>query len=298
MKNLTRILIATLILLPASAALAQEDDAEELKIAALEALMSAPAERALPIVTRVLQGDGSDELKERALFVLSQIDRPEAQALLMETATSGSGELHHEAIRMVGIGGDPDALAGLATIYASGDEDTREAVLEAYMIADDAAAIYEIAVNTESEEDFEAAVEMLAAMGAMDELRALRDRPGASEGLIEAYAIAGDVGSLRELALDESNHERRLHAIEALGMAGGEDEVGALLMGIYRGADSDDVREAALDGMMIADHDEGVLQLFRESEDAAEKRELLEMLVVMDSDAVWDVIEGTLEDRR
>jgi hypothetical protein len=38
-----------------------------------------------------------------------------------------------------------------------------------------------------------------------------------------------------------------------------------------------------------------MLELFRSVEDTQEKREILEMLVIMDSDAVWDVIDQTLE---
>lgn len=46
-------------------------------------------------------------------------------------------ELSSEAVRMIGIGGNAEALAGLQNLYSSGDEDLREAVLEAYMIAGD-----------------------------------------------------------------------------------------------------------------------------------------------------------------
>jgi hypothetical protein len=47
--------------------------------------------------------------------------------------------------------------------------------------------------------------------------------------------------------------------------------------------------------MLIADYDQGVLELFSESSDTEEKRELLQMLVMMDSEAVWDIIDATLE---
>lgn len=296
MTYIPKILLATLMLAFANTAWAQSDD-EELKLAALEALMSAPPERALPIATRVLRGDGSDELKEGALFVISQIDRPEAHAILLETAQSGSGELRHEAIRMVGIGGDPDALAGLGEIYASGDEDVRESVLEAYLIADDAEAIYQIAANAQDPEEFDEAVDMLGAMGALDELRALSDRADMSEQLIDAYAIAGDTETLQMLAADNSDPERQAQAIRALGIAEGPDTE-ATLLNIYRNSPSADVREAALEGMLIADYDEAVLTLFRESQDTEEKRELLETLVIMDSDAVWEIVDQTLGQER
>ena len=147
-------------------------------------------------------------------------------------------------------------------------------------------------------DQFDEAVEMLGAMGALEELRALRERAGMSEGLIDAYAIAGDVESLKVLAMDNSNPELQAQAIQGLGIAGDDDEVGPVLVDIYRGSDSSDIREAALEGMLVADHDEGVLELFRQSENTAEKRELLQMLVMMDSEAVWDLIDSTLENDR
>jgi hypothetical protein len=195
---------------------------------------------------------------------------------------------------MIGISGDPAGTAGLVDIYSSGDNDTKEAVLEAYLIADDTASVYEIAANAVSDEEFDAAVHMLAVMGASEELRNLRDRPGSSESLIDAYAISGDVESLRELAMDNSNPERQSQAIQGLGIVGG-DEVNTTLVEIYRGTESEEVREAALHGMLIADHDEGVLELFRSSQNADEKTELLRMLVMMDSDAAMDAIEKALD---
>jgi HEAT repeat protein len=293
MNNSVKILLACVLLGIATPALAQ-DDTEQLQQTALEALIMAPPERAMPIVQRVLAGDSSDELKERALFVLSQIDTPEAQTLLIESAKNSSGELQAEAIRMIGIGGNAETMSALTELYASGDANVREAVLEAYLIADDTAAVYNIARNTEDPQEFEEAVEMLAAMGAVEELRSLSDRPGMGDALIDAYMIAGDVESLELLAGDASDPARQVEAIEALGAAGG-DEAGPKLLEIYRGTDSPDIREAALDGMMISGNDEVVLELFRETQDPAEKRQLLEMLVMMDSDAVWDIIDQTLE---
>lgn len=280
-----------------ASAAAQSNDDEALKLAALEALIAAPPERAYPIAAKVIQGDNSDELKEAALFVLSQIDLPAAQAIIIETARSGDGDIQAEAIRMIGIGGNADSLAQLQGLYDDGNEDVRDAVLEAFLIADDEDAVYNIAVsaaNAGNEDDFENAVEILGAMGAHEQLRRLRETTGISEPLIEAYAISGDAVSLRELALDDSDAELQKAAIEALGIVGGDD-VNTTLVEIYRGAASEEIREAALEGMLIAGHDEGVLELYRSSDDAAEKRELLEYLVMMGSDDVWDIIDAALE---
>ena len=294
MTRLHKLISAVLLVALSAPAVAQTDDTERLKMSALEALISAPPERALPIVTKVLDGDSSKELKERALFILSQIDLPEAQARLVDMARNGDEGVRSEAIRMIGIGGNSESLAALAEIYAAGDEDTRQAVLQAYLIADDKDAVYQIAVNSQDAEEFENAVQKLGAMNAREELRALRGRTGDAEALIRAYAVAGDVETLTELATDGSNPDRQVQAIHGLGIAG-SDGVGDTLAGIYRGTDVPDVREAALRGLLIAGEDEPVLELFRASSDDAEKRKLLQTLVNMDSDAVWEIIDKTLE---
>ena len=290
-------LVAIFCMSTAFAQTDQDDANEELKIAAIEALMSAPEERALPIVQKVLAGDHSDDVKERALFILSQMDSPEAQEILLETARNSTGDLQEEAIRMVGIGGDVNALSELKEVYQAGDIGVKESVLEAYLIADDVNAVYEVAVISTDEDEFEHAVEILGAMGATEELRKLRETVGNSEILVEAYAMAGDYESLRAMALDSSDPDIQEEAIQGLGIVGGPD-VNATLLEIYRGTDSEDVKEAALEGMLIADYDEGVVELFRESQDAEEKRDLLEMLVIMDSDAAMQIIDETLGGNR
>jgi HEAT repeat protein len=296
MNTLAKTILVTTALLLATTSAAQDnarDDSEALKMAAMEALIAAPPERALPLVNKVLAGNHSVELKERALFILSQIDDDGAQATLLKFAEDSSGELQFEAIRMIGIGGNDESLATLKAIYASGNSEAKEAVLEAFLIAGDKQAIFDIAVNAEGA-DFEEAVDMLGAMGAREELRDLLSRTGPSEVLIDAYAISGDIEELRRMALDGSDPELQAQAIEAMGIVGG-DEVNATLLQIYKDAATDDVREAALDGMLIANYDAGILELYRSSDNAATKKELLEYLVMMGSDDVWALIDSALD---
>ena len=292
MKTLAKIVLLTSALLLASTGLAQTADNDDLKLAAIEALITAPDERALPLVTKVLEGNHSTEVKEAAMFILSQIELPEAQAALLKFAREESGELQLEAIRMIGIGGG-DGLSNLQSIYDTGNSEAREAVLEAFMIAGDKQAVFEIAKIAEGD-DFEEAVEMLAVMGAQDELRQLRSTKGISEALIEACAISGDFDCLRELAADGSNVELQTEAIEAMGIIGG-DQVNAALVEIYKNASNDDIRGAALDGLMISGNDVGLLELYRSSEDSSEKKELLEYLVMTGSDEVWNIIDSALD---
>jgi HEAT repeat protein len=292
MKTLAKLLLITLTLLLAAPGVSQADDNDELKLAAIEALITAPDDKALPLVIKVLGGNHSDEVKEAALFILSQINAPEAHAILLKFASVESGELQYEAIRMIGIGGG-DGVSDLKSIYESGDSEAREAVLEALMIAGDKQAVFEIAEQAEGR-DFEDAVEMLAVMGARDELRLLRSTKGTSEALIEACAISGDFECLSELAADGSDTHLQIEAIESMGIVGG-DRVDAALVEIYKGSSDEDIREAAMDGLMISGNDTGLLELYRSSEDSSEKKELLEYLVMMGSDEVWAIIDSALD---
>ena len=292
MKTFAKHILIISALLIAAPAIAQSSASDELKLAAVEALITAPDDKALPLVQKVLAGNNSDEVKEAALFVLSQIDAAEAQSMILALARESNGELQAEAIRMIGISGGEN-LSNLQSIYDSGDSEAREAVLEALMIAGDKQAVLNIA-KTAEDDDFEEAVEMLAVMGAQDELRELRSTRGTSEALIEACAISGDFQCLQELANDGSNVEMQAEAIEAMGIIGGS-EVDAALVEIYKNATNEDVREAARDGMMISGNNAGLLELYRASNDSAEKKELLQYLVMTGSDEVWAIIDSALD---
>lgn len=268
-------------------------DKEELQMIALEALIHMPEEQALPKVMTLLQGDGSDELKESALFVLSQMDHPDASAALLNFARTGSGEAQVEAITYIGISGDEAAMAALPDIYAAGDEDIREAVLEAYLIADDVEGVFTIAMNTTNEDDYEEAVEILAVMEAHDELAELRQAKGMSEALVEAAIIAGNFEELEALARDGSDPEIQEEAISGLGIVGHPNSE-TVLVDIYKATADEDIREAALEGLFIGEYDQAMLDLYRSSTSTQEKGEILEALVIMDSDLAMQVIDSAL----
>lgn len=270
---------------------------EELALAALEGLMTQPGERALPIIKKVLAGSQTTLVKKRALFVLSQIDSPEAQALLAQASRSPNAELRAEAIRSIGIGGDPRALDALMDLYKTGDEDAKKEVLQAWLIAGRKESVYQAALNAKTEDEARDAIHMLGAMGAAEELRKLGDRPKVAKGLVDAYAISGDLASLRKLA--ESNPERsvRLEAVRHIGIISGDSSRTALRE-IYQRSDDREIREAALQGMMIGGDEQGVLALYRTAKTNDEKRALLRTLSTMGGDAALQAIDTALEEKK
>jgi len=297
MRPLYTILTA-LLLVASSVTLAQKpSEQEELALAAMEGLMSQPPERALPIIKKVLAGPQTTLIKQRALFVLSQIDTPEAGEILLQTSRSTDGALRREAIRSIGIGGNDKSLAGLLEVYKTGDDEVKKQVLEAWMIAGRKQEVYQAALGAKSEEEASEAIHMLSVMGAVDELRKLGDRPNASGKLVEAYAISGDLQSLRKIAEGNGEHEVRVEAVQKIGIIS-SDAARTALHEIYARATDKEIKEAALQGMLIAGDEKGVLALYRAATTPEEKRTLLRTLTMMDGDAALEAIDAALEGKK
>jgi HEAT repeat protein len=270
---------------------------EELALAALEGLMTQSGERALPILKKVLAGSQTPLVKKRALFVLSQIDSPEAQQMLMQMSRSPDSALRGEAIRDIGIGGDPKALDSLQEIYNGGDDSVKKDVLQAWLIAGRKEAVYQAALNAKTEDEAKHAIHILGAMGAADELRKLGDRPKLASGLVDAFAISGDLASLRKIADGNPDRAVRLEAVRKIGIVNGDDAHKAL-RDIYARTEDREIKDAALQGMMIGGDEQGVLALYRAAKSGDDKRALLRVLSTMDGDAALEAIDAALEDKK
>jgi hypothetical protein len=269
---------------------------ESLALAALEGLMAQPSERALPIVKRVLSGPQSTLVKQRALFVLSQMDEPEAQTLLVETARSSEPALRAEAIRNIGIGGNPKSLAVLQEIYNSGDTDVKQRVLEAWLISNSKNEVFQVALNANSDAEANDAIRMLGAMGAGDELRKLGEMRKPGHNLVDAYAISGDLASLRKVVDGSGDLDTRSDAVRKIGIID-SDAARAALREIYAATAAEELKNAALEGMLISRDEQGVLALYRSSKSADEKRALLRTLSHMDGDAALEAIDAALANK-
>ncbi|MEO8061164.1 MAG: HEAT repeat domain-containing protein [Pseudomonadota bacterium] len=269
-------------------------DDESLAIAALEGLMAQPPDRALPILKKVLSGSQPPVVKKRAMFVLSQIDAPEARDILMQTARSPNSELRGEAIRSIGIGGNPTALDALQEIYKAGSADVKRDILKAWMIAGRNEPVFQAALNAKTEEEASEAIRTLGVMGAREELRKLGDRPETMNGLAQAFAISGDLAGLRKIAEGKGKKEVRIDAVRNIGIIQG-DAARAALREIYARETDAEIKDAALHGMLIAQDDQGVLALYRAAKTIDEKRSLMHMLSMMNGDVALEAIDAALE---
>jgi HEAT repeat protein len=272
-------------------------DEEALALTAIEGLMSMPPERALPLIKKVLAGNQSMLVKERAFFVLSQLDSPEANTLMLEHAKSAQSPLRQQAIRTIGIGGNKKTIAALTDIYTNGDASVKKEVLQAWMIAGSKAEVFQVATNAKTEAEANDAIRMLAVMGAKDELRKLGEQKKSSRSLIEAFSISGDLEGLKRIATSAGETSLRIDAIRGIGIIG-NNAAKTALREIYASNNDAQLKDAALHGMLISGDEQGVLTLYRNAKNSEEKRSLLKMLTMMGGDAAIQAIDAALEGKK
>lgn len=270
---------------------------EELADIAVEGLMNAPPDRALPLLKKVLQSQHSQKTKKRALFVLSQLGTDAALDVVIDTAkTSSDPELRAEAIRMLGVSGEDRAINRLREIYAaSKDAHEKRQIIEAWLVADRKDLVLASAKNEPDPTVRKKAIETLGAMDGSDELKQIFDVTQDADNrreIVQALGVAGNTGALTQIAGDAKLPEDiRVDALQSLGVAGADDK----LVQLYRAASSESLRDATLQGLIVAGDSDRVLQLYRAAKTAEEKKALLRTLTVMGDDSAIDAIESELD---
>jgi HEAT repeat protein len=282
----------------ASKAASEED--EELKLYALDGLLQVDPAQAVPALEKLLAGGSSAQVKERALFVLSQSDSPRAREILVQTAKSGRPlELRVAAIKTLGIAGMTDELAGVAK-DTQAPADIKEAVIVAYLIADRPDLLLEIARSDPDPRVRAKAMNSLGAMGAVSSLRQLlsteRD-PALREELLQGLGIAGDVETLAKIARESRDPQERRKAIEGLGIAEGEPARRTLRQLYGELQDPDDKRQVA-QALMVQEDAKTLIELFRGERDPAMKKVLVQQLSVMDNPEANRLILDLLGDSK
>jgi len=148
---------------------------DEMKLYAMDSLLHSSPEKATATLKKLLNGNHSEKAKKRALFVLSQLDDPEAFTIISELALSGeSSEIRHEAIDTLGISGATGAMEVLTRVYEMSSEvELKSRVLRSFMLAKNSDALVSV-VTTETDEELKTkAIKWLGVMGSHQHLISL-----------------------------------------------------------------------------------------------------------------------------
>jgi HEAT repeat protein len=217
---------------------------------------------------------------------------------VLETETDP--ELRMMAIQGLAIQGGDDSSELIRAQYAKATSNEEKfMVLEAMAIHGGAADLALQVVRTETDPELQQmAIQILGVSGSTTELAELYDSVTDVETrmmILQSMAIAGDTRSIRKALETEQNPEIKVAAIHAIAI-GKDDDSAQFLAGLYSGGTPEE-KSAVIQSMMILDNAGGLISLIRQENDPSLKREMMEMLSVMDSEEADEFLFEMLENR-
>jgi HEAT repeat protein len=130
------------------------DPDTELKLVALDSLMSMDEEKAFPILEKMATNDKRPELREKALFILSQSDKAKVLPILIDIAEKDpSPDMRKKAIFWLGQRDEEAALSALIRIYGTSNAESKETLLMAFAQNDNPKGVAKIEEIAKTEKD-------------------------------------------------------------------------------------------------------------------------------------------------
>ena len=278
----------------------QAEQDEDLKLLALNSLMQQDSTRALPAIRQILNSDRSERLKERALFVLAQNQSKESQELIAQIARGQSNPtLQVKAIQMLAVAREKTSIDTLGDIYRhSSDEQVKKAILQAYLITGDRSQLGDAARHEPNPHLARAAVQMLGAMGAVQELLTLYHETNSKEvkaSILDSFVASGPKGaeSLSSLITSEPDPELRHKAIRNLGISGGSS-VAPSLVATYKSSSDQESKRAALQALFLTGDAHDLVALARAETNPTLKADIVQQLSLLHSKEATDYMVEVL----
>ncbi len=254
---------------------------EELKLIALNGLMTRDSDRAIPMVQQLLTGSASPRLKERGLFVLAQSASPRAKTLLAEVARGKANpDLQLKALDYLGMyGGGPDVPLLVDVYKTTGDIDVKKRVIRSlamtgrrggafgfgFLSGNYLPVIYGQAVDEVRGELDRASTEIDRTRAQTETVRD-RARAGAERNRAVIAGQASALGSSNVSGTRSASSAEREKAREAKAK-----EASDALWQIYQGESSVELKREVLRNMRFSTQADRLIQIAR-SESNAELR--------------------------
>jgi HEAT repeat protein len=272
---------------------------EDLKLLALNSLMTSDPDKALPILRKLLVSNNSDRIKERALFVLVQNPSPEARKMIADMARGTSNpDLQLKAIHYMGMMGSEESRKELASVYtASSDVRVKQAILKSFMVSGSRGQLLNVAKSESNPELRREAIRQLALTGGKDELWQLFQQESSVENkkvILQSMFLTGDSAKLAELARTLKEPDLKIAAIKSLGIMGGNGH-SDVLVGIYQSDPDTEVRRAVLNALFIQQSGKALVDLARAEKDPHMKEEIVKKMSLVHSKEVTDYMMEILK---
>ena len=273
---------------------------EEIKIYAINSLMQADPDQALPILEKLLTSNNSDRIKERALFVLTQSSSPKAAKVLGDMARGTSNPaMQMKAIHYIGLMGNEQAKKELPSIYASATSvDVKRAILKGYMISGSRDLLLQAAKGESNPELRHEAIRQLAISGGGNELWQLYANESSVENkraILKSMFLTGNSEKLAELARSEKDPSLRAEAIKSLGLMGDGHGNAETLVDIFKSDSNTSVKNAVLQALFLQQNGKALVELARAEKDPAMKQEIVNKMSLVRSKEVTDYMMEVLK---
>ena len=260
---------------------------EDLKLIAINSLLGSDPEQALPMLEKFLNGPQPLNLKERALFVLSQSGSPKAREIVAHIASGNRNpELQMKALRDLGLFGGKESHATLEEIYKSShDMEVKRAILQSFMVGGEKQRLLEVAKSEQSPQLRAEAVKQLGVMGARAELYQLYQNETSVEvkrNILQGMFISGDVEHTLGFARAEKDPELRRQAVRNLGLMG-KDKTADALASIYSSDKDPEIKRSVIQAFFLQGNAKQLIQIARQEKDNSLKREAVQKLSLMHS---------------
>lgn len=264
---------------------------EELKLLAIQSLMNSDPDKAVPLLEKIIMGNYSPKLKDRALFVLSQSDSAKAQQILMGLAKANNQpDLQKRAIRYIGMNGNRNR-AVLKEIYnSSTDISVKKAVFQAWLMCgckEDVASLAHTEKNPELRKE---AIRYLGMMGGRAELLDFyKNSPDVEtrEAAVGAMLMCGCAHELAEIVQTEKDPGVLDKAINTLGLVGGEESLTALT-NLYSTRTDVSMKKKVINALFLHGAGKEMVALARKETNPELKRSLIEKMSLMNSPEITD----------
>jgi len=260
---------------------------EDLKLMALNGLMNSDAERAIPILQKIISGPQSPRLKERALFILSQSSSPQARQILGDIARGNSNpDLQRKAIRNLAISGSKENRQVMTEVYSSNaSTEVKKEIIRGFMIAGDKERIASLAKTEKEPELRREAIRNLGVMGDQVSLSQLYSSETSTEirkEILQAFMVGGASDRIIEAANNEKDPDLRKKAIQLLGVMG-RNKTGEALLQLYAKESDVAVKKQVLNSLFIQGNAKPLVDIARKEQNPDLKKEAVQKLSLMKS---------------
>jgi HEAT repeat protein len=265
---------------------------EELKLLAIQSLMNSDPEKAVPLLDKVITGNSSPKVKDKALFVLSQSSSDKAQQILLGLAKANNQpDLQKRAIRYMGMNGNGRNRAVLKEIYnSSTDLGVKKTVFQAWLMCgckEDVAALARTEKNPELRRE---AIRYLGMMGGRAELLDFyKNSPDAEtrEAAVGAMLLCGCAHELAEIVQTEKDPAVLDKAINTLGLVGGDESLAALTK-VYNSQADLAMKKKVINALFLHGAGKEMVALARKETNPELKRSLIQKMSLMSSPEISD----------